>query len=228
MLLLSMSLPVQFSDARYKDDKYGKLIIQDLINDCDHETSCEIINANIGQDGVANAQIGGHGRGAEGPPGPPGATGPQGPAGPTGPQGATGATGAQGATGPQGPAGPTGPQGATGATGAQGPQGVAGPTGATGPQGPQGVQGPQGPAGESCADSVRIHDNAARWWGTTSDGDHFFVEGFPNPGLDNFPDEPGSPNTYSRDPPDPQVDWVTGLDVCVPGLPGSAPQPFVD
>ena len=34
------------------------------------------------------------------------------------------------------------------------------------------------------------------------------------------PDEPGSPNTYSRDPPDPQVDWVTGLDVCVPGLPG--------
>ncbi|MGH9975888.1 MAG: hypothetical protein ACRD8Z_08655, partial [Nitrososphaeraceae archaeon] len=100
MLLLSVSVPIQFSDARYKDERYGELVIQDLFNDCDHETSCENIGA-IGQDGSAIAQTGGQGgrEGPTGPQGPKGDTGAQGPAGPTGSQGATGATGATGAQG---------------------------------------------------------------------------------------------------------------------------------
>ena len=77
MLLLSVSVPVQFSDARYKDAKHGDIVIQDLFNDCDHETSCENIGA-IGDDGSAIAQTGGLGAGSEGPPGP------QGPKGDTG------------------------------------------------------------------------------------------------------------------------------------------------
>jgi hypothetical protein len=161
MLLSSVSVPTQFSEARYRDDKYGELRVQDLLNDCDHETSCENM-AGMADDGSAIAQTGGQG-GREGPPGPQGpkgdtgATGAQGPAGPTGSQGATGATGAQGATGPQGPAGPTGSQGATGATGAQGatgpqgPQGITGLTGLTGPAGPAGPAGAVGPAGPAGA-----------------------------------------------------------------------------
>jgi hypothetical protein len=60
MLLLSVSVPVQFSDARYKDAKHGDIVIQDLFNDCDHETSYENIGA-IGNDGSAIAQTGGLG-----------------------------------------------------------------------------------------------------------------------------------------------------------------------
>ncbi len=124
MLLTSISVPTQFSEARYRDDKYGELRVQDLLNDCDHETSCENM-AGMADDGSAIAQTGGQG-GREGPPGP------------QGPKGDTGATGAQG------PAGPTGSQGATGATGAQG---ITGLTGLTGPAGPAGAVGPAGAAG---------------------------------------------------------------------------------
>ena len=176
MLLTSVSVPTQFSEARYRDDKYGELRVQDLLNDCDHETSCENM-AGMADDGSAIAQTGGQG-GREGPPGPQGPkgdtgatgqqgpqgvqgpagpigpqglTGPQGNPGPQGVQGLTGATGAQGATGPQGPAGPTGSQGATGATGAQGATGPQGPAGPQGPQGITGLTGLTGPAGPAGA-----------------------------------------------------------------------------
>jgi hypothetical protein len=53
MLMLSVSVPIQFSDARYRDARYGERVIQDLVNDCD-EASCENIGV-IGDDGRANS-----------------------------------------------------------------------------------------------------------------------------------------------------------------------------
>jgi Collagen triple helix repeat (20 copies) len=170
MLLTSVSVPVQYSEARP---------ILQLINPCDDESNCAIAFPGVGEGRQGPAgppgpmgPAGPQGiQGLIGPQGPQGLTGPKGDtgaAGQQGPQGLTGATGAQGATGPQGPAGPTGSQGATGATGAQGatgpqgpagpqgPQGITGLTGLTGPAGPQGPQGitgltgltgPAGPAG---------------------------------------------------------------------------------
>ena len=60
MLLMSVSVPIQFSDARYKDARYGDIAVQDLLNDCDHETSCENM-AGMADDGSAIAQVGGAG-----------------------------------------------------------------------------------------------------------------------------------------------------------------------
>ena len=134
--------------------------------------------------------------------------------------------------GTTGGTGPAGPAGADGAAGPAGPQGVPGTTGATGPAGaagPAGPQGIQGPAGESCAESVRIHDTAARWVGTTTGGDHFIVEGFPSVSNTEFPDTPGSDNEYTDGVPPPADpdDFFTGLDVCVPDNENSIPTPFV-
>ena len=81
---------------------------------------------------------------------------------------------------------------------------------------------------------MRVHDTSARWVGRTNEvttpagGHKFIVEGFPARGQNqDFPDQPGTPNTYSKDPVDPNTDFITALDVCVPQLPGSAPQPYV-
>jgi hypothetical protein len=71
---------------------------------------------------------------------------------------------------------------------------------------------------------VRIHDTSACWLGTTSDGENFIVEGFPEQGQNlEYPDTPGSDNIYSGDPVDPE-DSFTGLDVCVPDLENSIPR----
>jgi hypothetical protein len=51
MLMLSVSVPIQFGDARYRVARYGERVI--LVNDCD-EASCENIGA-IGDDGSANS-----------------------------------------------------------------------------------------------------------------------------------------------------------------------------
>ncbi|MGH9975685.1 MAG: hypothetical protein ACRD8Z_07595, partial [Nitrososphaeraceae archaeon] len=104
------------------------------------------------------------------------------------------------------------------------------PTGSQGATGPQGPQGVQGPAGESCAESVRIHDTSARWAGTTNDGDNFIVEGFPTQSNTEFPDQPGSNNEYTLGVPPPADpdDFFTGLDVCVPDDPNSIPTPLVE
>ena len=174
--------------------------------------------------------------GADGAQGPAGADGAQGPAGADGAQGPAGADGAQGpagADGAQGPAGADGAQGPAGADGAQGPagaDGAQGPAGADGAQGPAGADGAQGPAG-GCADSVRIHDTAADWVGTTDEGRHFLVEGFSDQSFTQFPGEPGSDNTYTgtgmnQPDPDEPNDFFTGLDVCIPGGENSIPQPF--
>jgi hypothetical protein len=69
-----------------RDAKYGERVIQDLVNECDHEASCENIGA-IGDDGSAIAQTGGGGAGSQGPLGPQGPAGPKGDTGPAGPAG---------------------------------------------------------------------------------------------------------------------------------------------
>jgi hypothetical protein len=84
ILLLGVLVPVQFSDARYKDDIRGDIVIQDLFNECNYETGCQNIGA-VGEDGSAIAQIGGLQAGTEGAQGPPGETGAQGEQGPPGP-----------------------------------------------------------------------------------------------------------------------------------------------
>ena len=114
----------------------------------------------------------------------------------------------------------------------RGERGPAGPQGEQGPQGETGPAGAQGPAGESCVESVRIHANTAEWWGTTSNGEHFIVDGFSNPeegqNANNaqWPGIPGSANEYSQYPPNDPDEFFTGLDVCVPDNVNSVPTPF--
>ena len=81
---------------------------------------------------------------------------------------------------------------------------------------------------------MRIHDTSARWVGRTNDGHKFIVEGFPARGQNlDYPNQPGTLNKYSKDPVDPNIDFITGLDVCVPNLndpptdTNSAPIPYV-
>jgi hypothetical protein len=142
MLIASVSVPIQFSDARlnYANPFEGATL---QVNDCSGDNSHCIAFLTEGKNNDPNIFV-------TGPPGPQGLTGPQGPAGPKGDTGDTGPQGPQGLTGPKGDTGGTGPQGPQGLTGAQGPQGLTGPkgdTGNTGPQGPQGLTGAQGPQG---------------------------------------------------------------------------------
>jgi hypothetical protein len=88
MLLLSVFVPIQFSDARFEDVKQGKIYLFNICDDC------------------VNAQTVDIGAESQGP-----AASLQGLQGSAGPQGETGATGP---AGPQGETGPAGPQGETG------------------------------------------------------------------------------------------------------------------
>jgi Collagen triple helix repeat (20 copies) len=143
MLIASVPIPIQFSDARqkYAYPFESGSSVNNCSGDSYHCVSTSVLNQ--GKDNVVITPI----------TGPPGPSGPQGPAGPLGPKGDTGDTGPQGPQGPQGLTGAQGPQGIQGLTGPVGPQGEtgpAGPAGAMGPQGPQGeqgIQGEQGPQG---------------------------------------------------------------------------------
>ena len=114
--------------------------------------------------------------------------------------------------------GPPGPQGDQGSQCAKGDNGVTGATGA------QGSKGDTGPAGTGCENAVRIHDTSDKWIGTTCDNRHFGVEGYAQ--AQGFPATPKTPpNTYdAHENTRTDNNIVNGLDVCVPGLPLSAPE----
>ena len=136
MLLTSVSVPIQYGEARSKGPS------QQLFNTCNDETNCAI------------AFTGAQGEGDQGPPGPMGPMGPAGLQGEQGEQGLPGATGPAGATGPGGAVGPAGATGPAGAVGPAGPAGAIGPVGLQGEQGEQGLPGATGPAGPAGPDKV--------------------------------------------------------------------------
>jgi hypothetical protein len=112
MLITSVSIPIQFSDARQKyDNQFEAFFANNCSGDSNH---CVTNNVQThGKRNVVSTPI-------SGPPGPPGPAGPKGDTGdigPQGPQGLTGAQGPQGLTRAQGDVGPQGPQGLTGAQG---------------------------------------------------------------------------------------------------------------
>jgi hypothetical protein len=93
MLVISALLPVQFGEAKYKDE-----VTMDFVEVCD-DSNCANTGAVSVHDGSAIAlpvvQIE-EGQGPQGPPGPQGPQGIQGPAGPQGPKGDTGDAGPPG------------------------------------------------------------------------------------------------------------------------------------
>ena len=175
-------------------------------------------------------------KGNKGDQGVPGEKGDQGVPGMKGNKGDQGVPGEKGDQGVPGMKGNKGDQGVPGEKGDQGVPGMKGNKGDQGVPGMKGNKGDQGPPGDNCANTVRVHDTGGNGWsGTTSGsapGHHFIVEAFPlvgNPPT-HFPNQPvvGGPsgNTYDENRNMPtDTNLREGLDVSVPQLPGSAPQP---